>query len=65
MDPNKQTKFLIHGWFGSRFTEWYGNIEKAFFSIGDYNIIEVDWAEPSSSQEHVVAYYNTFIVGKP
>lgn len=62
VDPEKKTKFLIHGWLSSRFTDWYGEIEEAFFSVGDFNIIEVDWAEPSL-QQHIIAYNNTFIVG--
>lgn len=44
-DPSKPTKFIIHGFLHNGIKKWVLDIKDNFLSIGDYNIIGVDWSK--------------------
>lgn len=37
------TKIIIHGWIENGNTFWINNIRQNYLSIGDYNVICVNW----------------------
>ncbi|XP_017879823.1 phospholipase A1-like [Ceratina calcarata] len=47
-DPNKETKFITHGWFSSCNVDACLLIRDAFLQHGDYNVILIDWSAISN-----------------
>ena len=54
-DPKKPTKFIIHGFLHNGIKKWVLDIKDNFLSIGDYNIIGVDWSK--GSLQNIKAFY--------
>lgn len=50
VNSSKPIRFLIHGWLAARNTTWYIEATDAYLNKGDYNIIQVDWADPASHE---------------
>lgn len=48
VNSSQPTRFLIHGYTGSHYTGWFIQATDIYLSKGDYNVIQVDWAEPAS-----------------
>lgn len=48
------TKILIHGWIESGSTIWLQNIRQNYLSVGDYNVICVDWSA-ASTKEYLIS----------
>lgn len=44
------TKILIHGWTDSGNTSWLQNMRQNYLSVGDYNVICVDWSAGSTKE---------------
>ncbi|KAJ8020395.1 Inactive pancreatic lipase-related protein 1 [Holothuria leucospilota] len=42
-DPSLETKILVHGYGESGYSDWITAMGRAFLTVGDYNIIRVDW----------------------
>ncbi|XP_023222291.1 pancreatic lipase-related protein 2-like [Centruroides sculpturatus] len=43
-DGNRPTKFIVHGFMYSAFTtSWMRRVKDALLSVGDFNVILVDW----------------------
>lgn len=53
-DPKRPTKIIIHGWTDSVNTFWFNNFRRDYLSVGDYNVIGVNWF-PASSKEYFTA----------
>jgi hypothetical protein len=43
-DGNLETKFIIHGLFHNGFKKWVLEMKDALLTVGDYNVIVVDWS---------------------
>lgn len=52
--PAWPTKIIIHGWIDSGNASWLHDIRRNYLSIGDYNVIYVDWFA-GSSKEYVTS----------
>lgn len=48
------TKIIIHGWVENGDTFWYHDIRRNYLSIGDYNIICVNWF-PGANKEYLTS----------
>jgi len=44
------TKIIIHGWMENGNTFWINNIRQNYLSIGDYNVICVNWFAGSTKE---------------
>lgn len=47
-NPANPTRFVIHGWTQSYLASMNKEIRNAWLSVGDYNVIVVDWARARS-----------------
>ncbi|XP_065371993.1 phospholipase A1 VesT1.02-like [Calliphora vicina] len=47
-NPAHPTRFVIHGWVQSRLSGMNKDIRNAWLSLGEYNVIVVDWARARS-----------------
>lgn len=61
--PAWPTKIIIHGWIDSGNASWLHDIRRNYLSIGDYNVIYVDWFA-GSSKEYVTSVKLTRQVGE-
>ncbi|XP_072756273.1 pancreatic lipase-related protein 2-like [Anoplolepis gracilipes] len=48
------TKIIIHGWMDNGNTFWLHNVRRNYLSVGDYNIICVNWSA-GSTKEYLTA----------
>ncbi|XP_046392635.1 phospholipase A1 2-like isoform X1 [Ischnura elegans] len=62
-DPKKDTKFIIHGFLGSRTNEWIEEMTSALLEWDDIHVIVVDWFQ-AASVAYPQAAANTAIVGR-
>lgn len=60
---NVSTKIIIHGWTDSGKSIWVEEFRKNYLSVGDYNIIIIDWL-PGASKEYLAATRVTRQVSK-
>lgn len=44
------TKIIIHGWMDNGNTLWLHNIRRNYLSVGDYNVICVNWSAGSTKE---------------
>ncbi len=44
-DPNRGTKFIIHGFVQHAFVSWVLEMKDAILSVDDVNVISVDWSK--------------------
>jgi hypothetical protein len=44
-DPNRGTKFIIHGFIQHAFVSWVLEMKDAILSVDDVNVISVDWSK--------------------
>ncbi|PIK44729.1 putative pancreatic triacylglycerol lipase [Apostichopus japonicus] len=61
-DPNLETKILVHGYGESGYSSWIETMGRAFLSVGNYNIIRVDWF-PGAFELYHKATSNARLVG--
>ncbi|XP_055853130.1 phospholipase A1 2-like [Episyrphus balteatus] len=52
-DARHPTRIIINGWMSSSQNRFIKSVSSAYFSLGDFNIIVVDW----SSMSHNINYY--------
>ncbi|GLH00075.1 Vitellogenin-1 [Gryllus bimaculatus] len=51
-DASKPTYFLVHGWLSSELSTTVTNLRDAYLSVGDYNVVAVDWSSWASSSTY-------------
>ncbi|XP_077987393.1 pancreatic triacylglycerol lipase-like [Glandiceps talaboti] len=62
-DKEKDSKFLIHGWFNSGDENWIISMKNSFLnSVEDLNVFAVDW-NGGAAQDYEQAVSNTQITG--
>lgn len=44
------TKIIVHGWMDNGNTFWLHNIRRNYLSVGDYNVICVNWSAGSTKE---------------
>lgn len=49
-NPAWPTKIIIHGWTDNGNTFWLHDIRRNYLSVGDYNVICIDWSAGSSKE---------------
>lgn len=49
-NPTWPTKIIVHGWTDSGDTFWLHDIRRNYLSIGDYNVICVNWFTGSAKE---------------
>lgn len=62
-NPAWPTKIIIHGWIENGDTFWYHDIRRNYLSIGDYNVICVNWF-PGANKEYLTSVRLTRQVNK-
>ncbi|XP_032689477.1 pancreatic triacylglycerol lipase-like [Odontomachus brunneus] len=62
-NPDWPTKIIIHGWIENGDAFWYHDIRRNYLSIGDYNIICVNWF-PGANKEYLTSVRLTRQVGE-
>ena len=63
-DPNLDTKVIVHGYTRCGLDEWIQEMKEAFFTLGDVNIISVDWQKLAGPGPfYPAAANNTFKTG--
>ncbi|XP_067009676.1 endothelial lipase-like [Anabrus simplex] len=58
------TKVLIHGFGESSAANDMSKIKKAYLTVGDYNVLVVDWGSLAASPCYTTAKRNTNVVGR-
>lgn len=54
-NPNNPTRLTIHGWGGGANDGTNGNIRRALFQVGNFNVITVDWGAGAQSNNYLTA----------
>jgi len=62
-NPEWPTKIIIHGWTESGNAFWLHDIRRNYLSVGDYNVICVDWFA-GSTKEYLTSVKLTHQVSK-
>ncbi|XP_043682139.1 pancreatic triacylglycerol lipase-like isoform X3 [Vespula pensylvanica] len=62
-ESENPTKILIHGWTDSANTYWLQDFRQNYLTVGNYNVISVNWF-PASLKEYWIAAKLTRQVGK-
>ena len=63
-DPSRRTKLVTHGWKSSALSAGPVNLKEAYLTLGDYNVILVDWQPLAASTFYLGPMRNTERVGK-
>lgn len=61
-DPEKKTKFVIHGFIDTGFSTWVVKMSQLLAKFGDYNVFAVDWGG-GSLPLYTQATANSRVVG--
>ncbi|RXG58993.1 Pancreatic triacylglycerol lipase [Armadillidium vulgare] len=62
-DENKETKFVVHGFYHDGYRQWLKDVAAALLQYGDYNVLRVDWGKGSLTLPSQ-ALANTKVVGE-
>ncbi|KAB7504505.1 Phospholipase A1 [Armadillidium nasatum] len=62
-DENKETKFVVHGFYSNVYRQWLKDMAAALLQYGDYNVLRVDWGKGSLTLPDQ-ALANTKVVGE-
>ncbi|XP_035727793.1 uncharacterized protein LOC118444057 [Vespa mandarinia] len=62
-ESENPTKILIHGWTDSANTYWLQDFRQNYLTIGNYNVISINWF-PASLKEYGIAAKLTRQIGK-
>jgi pimeloyl-ACP methyl ester carboxylesterase len=62
-NPDKETKFIVHGFIENGFKDWVMNMKNALLNVHEYNVIVVDWQKGCTFPDYLQATSNTQIVG--
>ncbi|XP_049940129.1 pancreatic triacylglycerol lipase-like [Schistocerca serialis cubense] len=63
-DPEKETKFIVHGWMSSLNSTTVQNLKDAYLKAGDVNVVAVDWGSLASSTLYLGPKWNTWQVSE-
>ena len=61
-DPNRDTKFIIHGYMDSSSNSWISDMKRALLRADDLNVFVVDWST-GAEQEYSQSASNAQVVG--
>lgn len=63
-NPGHPTRLLIHGWNQNGKSEVLVKIRHSYLSVGDFNVIAVDWGEGAQTINYITARYYVEPVGR-
>lgn len=65
VDSSKPIYFLTHGWNGGtgRNESWIADATEAYLTVGDNNVVQVDWSGPVSEEDEAVMLVGAQLVG--
>lgn len=59
INPNEEVKILVHGKGASADPSWIYEVIETYLSLGDYNVIHVDWSSLSGQGNDIPIYKAT------
>ncbi|EDS41786.1 pancreatic triacylglycerol lipase [Culex quinquefasciatus] len=62
-NPGNPTRFTIHGWNGDGTSGLHSNIRENYFTVGDFNVINVDWGAGAQTINYITARNRVASVG--
>ncbi|XP_053685620.1 pancreatic triacylglycerol lipase-like [Sabethes cyaneus] len=62
-NPSHPTRFTIHGWNGDGTSGLHSNIRSNYFTVGEFNVISVDWGAGAQTINYITARNRVDAVG--